>query len=261
MTAIPRIAAAAVALALAAAASPSAGLAKPKDVMHPCPVVVELYTSQGCSNCPPADALLEELDLRPDVIGLSLHIDYWDYLGWKDGFALPQNARRQRAYAKAMDQSYVYTPQAVIDGHLQATGSKRGEVEAAIAAAKEMATVGLRSRWEDPGTVLVELPEAGADTVGPGFARGAALFLLGVDDAHEVPVARGENAGKTLRYAKVVRSFERLGDWNGMAATVRIDADSLRRAGRDRAVLLVQAPGMGRIIGAIEIDLDEVPGG
>lgn len=265
MTRLRRIAAAAaLAFALAAPAllSPAAippAWAKPKDVMHPCPVVVELYTSQGCNTCPPADALLEALDERADVIGLSLHIDYWDYLGWKDAFALPQNAPRQRAYARTMAQSYVYTPQAVIDGYQQATGSHRDALEAAILAAKEMATVGLRSRWEGPETVLVELPASGSETVGPALARGAALLLLGVDDLHEVPVERGENAGKTLRYSNVVRSFDRIGEWDGMAGTLRIDAGRLRAAGRDKAVLLIQAPEMGRIIGAIEIDLDEAP--
>lgn len=224
-----------------------------------CPVVVELFTSQGCNTCPPADALLEVIDSRPDVIGLALHIDYWDYLGWKDSFALPQNARRQRAYAKAMSQTFVYTPQAIVDGLEQVTGSNRKALEAAIDAASRLPSVGLTSTWDGTERVILELRPAGPETVPPALARGAAVWLLGVDDLHEVKVKRGENAGRTLRYTNVVHSLERLGEWDGEAASLPVELGALRAAGRDKAVVLLQAPRMGRMIGATEIRLDQAP--
>jgi len=227
---------------------------------RPCPVVVELFTSQGCNTCPPADALLEVIDRRPDVIGLALHIDYWDYLGWKDSFALPQNARRQRAYAKAMSQTFVYTPQAVVDGQDQVTGSDRKALEAAIEAAKKMTTLGLSTAWDGPDTVVLDLPSADRDTVMPALARGASIWLYGVDDLHEVTVERGENAGRKLRYTNVVHSLDRLGEWDGEAGELRVDLGRLRAAGRDKAVVAIQAPRMGRMIGAAEIRLNDAPG-
>ena len=252
--------AALVTAALLPVAPAAAGAGQPKDVMHPCPVQVELYTSQGCNTCPPADVLLEQLDAREDVIGIAFHVDYWDYLGWKDSFALGGNAPRQRAYAKAMEQSYVYTPQAVVDGLDHFNGSDKRAIDKAIDGAKMMATVALKTSWDGRDRIHVDLPESGSQTVGPGLARGAAIWLAGVDGAQDVPITRGENAGKTLRYTNIVRSMERLGEWDGMAARVTIDAGALRSAGREKAVVMVQAPEMGRIIGAAEIRLDSAPG-
>ncbi len=249
-----------LAAALLSAAPLQAGAGQPKDVMHPCPVLLELYTSQGCNTCPPADVLLEQIEKRDDVIGIAFHVDYWDYLGWQDTLALQQNAPRQRAYAKAMGASYVYTPQMVVDGLGHFNGSDKRAIDRAIDDAKMMATVALTPTWQGRDRLVVDLPESGSETVGPALARGASIWLAGIDDAREVPIARGENAGKTLRYTNIVRSLERLGEWDGMAARVPVDAGALRAAGRDRAVLIVQAPEMGRIIGAVEVRLDSAPG-
>jgi hypothetical protein len=113
------------------------------------PVVVELFTSQGCSSCPPADALLDELAGRPGVVALSLHVDYWDYIGWKDPYASPMNTARQQRYAEALNLRYVYTPQIVVDGRANVVGSHRAEVPRVSSSATKRrisACLGLISR-------------------------------------------------------------------------------------------------------------------
>lgn len=200
------------------------------------PIVVELFTSQGCSSCPPADALLAEIAQAPGVLALGFHVTYWDRLGWKDPYALPQSTERQRASRARFGLDYVYTPQMIVDGRLQAVGSDRAEVAAALRRARE--TVGvpvpLALSGGDGGLVL---------RAGAGEGRGTVL-LVGFDPEHVTPVRAGENGGRTLREVNVVRSVVEAGAWGGAAAEWRV----ARPAGARMAAVL-QAPD-GRVLGA-----------
>lgn len=203
------------------------------------PVVVELFTSQGCSSCPPADALLGELAKRDDVLPLAFHIDYWDRLGWKDPFSLPAATARQRAYAKSLGKSNVYTPQMMVNGTRDVIGSDRAKVTQAIADAPK-------------ATVPLGLSLAGKSlslAVGAGAGAGR-LWLVAYDSKHETQVRAGENAGRKLVNVNIVRAVEPLGDWTGEVLTLQ---PGLPVTGGNVAVLL-QAPN-GRILGAASIRL------
>jgi hypothetical protein len=209
------------------------------------PVVVELYTSQGCSSCPPADALLAELATRGDLIALGLHVDYWDYIGWEDPFALPANTARQRAYARRLDRRTVYTPQIVVDGTYDVIGSRPRAVANAIAMAAE-APPQVRPQLVADGLAL---PETALD--GP-----AAVWLFVYDAWHETAIGHGENAGRRLGYAHVVRRAEKLADWDGRALDLPLDLSGDRAAGRKGAAVVVHAPGetLGKIVGAAKVE-------
>jgi len=197
-------------------------------------LVVELFTSQSCSSCPPADDVLAELAAhRPDVLALSLHVTYWNRLGWRDPFSLTAATERQRRYAASLGHGEVYTPQLVVQGWRDVVGSNRGAVAAALAAAP-------------PLRVPVTL-EAGATEVAIGLGAGAAgaiPWLLGFDARHETRVAGGENGGRRLSHVQVVRSLQPLDAATGAGG--RIQAP--RPAGERVAVLLQAAD--GRLIGA-----------
>lgn len=202
------------------------------------PVVVELFTSQGCSSCPPADALLSTLADRPGVLALAFHVDYWNRLGWTDPFSGPWATARQTVYAAQIGADQVYTPQAVIDGRGDVVGSDRAAMEAAIAAARSDPSVPL-ALTSPSGSAL----QVSVDAAAPADA---VLWLVGFDDRHDTPVRRGENAGKTLIDRNVVRSLTRLDGW-APGGTVA----AARPAG-DRAAVLLQAAD-GRILGAARL--------
>ncbi len=172
-------------------------------------VVVELFTSQGCSSCPPADALLGKLSADPRLIALSLHVDYWDYLGWKDKFANPKFTARQKDYAHHARDKMVYTPQMVVMGGQRMVGSKAGEVQAAIGAA--LATV--------RPTQLVLIRKGDVLSISAAPVAGAKgpmrVQLVRFNPAENVVIERGENAGKTVTYHNVVTSWQVLGKWDG----------------------------------------------
>jgi hypothetical protein len=201
----------------------------------PRPVVIELFTSQGCSSCPPADRLLTELARsRPDVLPLAFHVTYWNALGWRDPYSLEAATARQRSYQALAG---VYTPQAVIDGSIDAVGSDEAAVRRALARAT-------------PATAIpLQASRAGAEiaiTAGPGGGRGT-LLLVGYDRSHTTPVGRGENAGATLTESNIVRSLTVLGAWTGAALSLHAPVPE----GEAFAVLL-QAPS-GQIIGAARV--------
>ena len=205
-------------------------------------VVVELFTSQSCDSCPPADALLRELRDRPNVLVLSWHVTYWNNLGWRDRFSLPEATERQRRYAGTLragryGNGQVYTPQAVVQGERDAVGSDRAAVLAAIrdAARGEGITPSLRAEAEG---LVAELPAA---------TGRATLWLVGFDREHVTPVASGENRGRTLAHANVVRGVRRVGQWEGAAQRLV----SARPPG-ERVALLVQGDD-GRILGAARV--------
>src|SRR5262249_2270648 len=157
------------------------------------PVVVELYTSQGCSSCPPADSYLGDLAKRRDILPLALHVDYWDYIGWKDQFASPSATQRPRAYGHVMPPRMVYPPRMIMDGPAEAVGTDRGKIESLIKEARARPKLPI-SFWED---------EAGKDWVevgeGPKPQGGeATVYIALYDGKHETTVKRGENAGETL---------------------------------------------------------------
>ena len=224
----------------------SADRARAEDMAPP--VVVELFTSQGCSSCPPADALLGDLAKRSDVLALGFHVDYWDYIGWKDPYASKLATKRQKQYAESFKLSFVYTPQMVIGGLTESVGSDRSAVEAAVEKAKARAgahpTLTLERRAD--GGLLVHV---GAAEV----KRPATVWLACFDRERSTPVPRGENAGSTLTNYHIVRHFESLGTWKGQAVDFSLGPDVVAEyAGKpeqDMAVL-VQTEGVGPILAA-----------
>jgi hypothetical protein len=207
------------------------------------PVVVELFTSEGCSSCPPADALLAELAARPEVLALSFHVDYWDRLGWKDPFSSTAATARQQRYAKLLGTGSVYTPQAVVDGSWQAIGSDREAIAKAIAAAAS-AGAGVPVRL----TVDHDRARIAVAAV-PGVA-GASVVLVGFDRRHVDAVRGGENDGRTLAHVDVVREIAALGSTDGRDRTIDAPITGWHA---DRLAVLVAA-GNGRILGAAVAD-------
>ena len=200
------------------------------------PVVVELFTSEGCSSCPPADAFLTDLARgRRDVLPLAFHVTYWNSLGWRDPYSLDAATSRQSQYGSRFGDGS-YTPEMVVDGQKGLVGSERGEAEAAIASAER----------QDRTAAPVHLIRQGGRvsiTVGAGSGSGR-ILLVGFDPEHRTAVGRGENSGRTLTESNIVRSIRSVGQWSGAALTLDEDAP----AGQEVAVLM-EAPG-GAIIGA-----------
>lgn len=175
--------------------------------------VIELFTSQGCSSCPPADRLAGELAKDPSLLIVSLAVDYWDYLGWKDTLAIHGHTDRQRAYAHSRGDRNVYTPQAVINGVVHALGSDQAAIEKAIAKTRRDAaplTLPVKLTVAD-GKVTVNVPAA---KDGPASGE---VWLCPITSKVPVAIGRGENHGHTLTYYNVVRRWVKLGDWNGKA--------------------------------------------
>jgi len=207
------------------------------------PVVVELYTSQGCSSCPPADELLGRLAKRDDVIALSLHVDYWDYIGWKDVFASPQYSDRQRAYARAAGKRMVYTPQMVIDGQDLVVGTKPNEVSDLIKA---------HTSTQDQVRLTVtrngDQIEITAEPLAKGLGKMVVQMVRFVD-GQSVQIKRGENAGRKLAYHNVVTEWSVLKGWNGSAPLTL----SANIPGDDECVIIVKAANHGSILAAARV--------
>ena len=200
--------------------------------------VVELFTSQGCSSCPPADKIIGELAKDPSIIALSMPIDYWDYLGWKDTLADARFSARQKAYSRVRGDREVYTPQAVINGSAHVIGSDRAGIESAI---------GETSKTEGVMSVPVTMTQAGpqltvsvaASNKGPAAAHGE-VWICSISKAVPISISRGENHGRELTYYNVVRNLVKLGDWNGSAGSWTVPLDSVVHDGVDAAVVYVQ---------------------
>lgn len=217
------------------------------------PTLVELFTSQGCSSCPPAEAYLIELAERDDLITLSMHVSYWDYIGWKDPFASEATTGRQRAYRKRISRGVMFTPQIVIDGTLAVVGSNRGAVDRAIAKAQAstMPRLAIGLALGNDESLQITVP-------GAEFYGGATVWLARYDDEHVTYVEHGENAGRTLRNINVVREFRKIGSWNGQPLDLRLPASALTagEGGRDGCVIIVQDKGFGRVLGARKMVLN-----
>jgi hypothetical protein len=207
------------------------------------PVVVELFTSQGCSSCPPADALLERLAQRDDVLPLALHVDYWDYIGWADSFARPEHTKRQKAYAHLAGSRTIYTPQMIIDGVEQIVGARPMEVaDAVMRHLEHQQEIDLDVSREGAALRILAAP--------PEQSHGKMLVqLVRYMPKRTVAIERGENAGKTLEYANIVTDWRVLGEWSGMDP-LEISADA---EGDDAAAVIIQQAETGRILGAANL--------
>ncbi|CDX13909.1 conserved exported hypothetical protein [Mesorhizobium sp. ORS 3324] len=203
--------------------------------------VVELFTSQGCSSCPPANANLIKVKDQPGVLALSFNVTYWDYLGWKDTFGRQEFTQRQVDYEPALGHDGPFTPQVVVNGAHDAVGARPGEIQQLIA--QSLTDKG--GPRQGPDVAL----SGGKVSIGAGKAPGGAADVWLVRYRRgvvEVPVARGENTGRTLPHANVVYSLEKLGRWNGQATTLPLPKGG---DGFSTAVL-VQSPGGGPILAA-----------
>jgi hypothetical protein len=242
-----------------AAAVAGTALATPAFAGEP-RAVIELFTSQGCSSSPPADRLMGELAKDPSLVTMSLPVDYWDYLGWKDTLALQGHSNRERAYANARGDREVYTPQVVVNGVVHVLGSDKAAIEKAIAQTRRDAaplTLPVTVSVTD-GTVTVKVP-AGADNNN----NSGEVWLCPVTAKAQVAIGRGENSGHTMNYYNVVRRWVKLGDWHGQAQTYTLpvsnipDADfSLKDV--DHLAVVVQSGGAakpGLMLGAATASL------
>jgi hypothetical protein len=210
--------------------------------------VIELFTSQGCSSCPAADAVLGRLADRDDLIAISLPVDYWDYLGWKDTLAKPKFSERQKAYAKMLGDGMAYTPQAVVNGAIHVNGSDEHKVEGAIdKMAKAFAASNVPVRLSEVAGKLVV--EVGAAPQGVA-AKEATVWLAVIAKSVDVTITRGENKGKTVTYSNVVRDLLPIGTWSGKAMSVQLERHSFMHDGAERCAVLVQQGRAGPIVGA-----------
>ena len=215
------------------------------------PVVVELFTSQGCSSCPPADSYLLELAGREDVLALGFHVDYWDYIGWKDPYSSAEITQRQREYASIMGGRYVYTPQMVIHGSSEGVGSEKRSIEGKIAAARKLPRVDLGLAYDAAaGQVTLSVPASPTK-------ESHALWLVVYDEAQTTKILKGENAGRTIKYAHVVRGLKRLDDWQGEAREITLALADLRTdaAAPYACAVLLQSQETGRILGVANLEL------
>lgn len=206
-------------------------------------VVVELFTSQGCSSCPPADALLSDLAERDGVVPLALHVDYWDYIGWTDKFAQPAFTARQRAYARAINSRTIYTPQMIVGGSERVEGYRPMDVAELIQRHQAAASgVSLSLERSDDALRI-------AATAAHPFDRAATVALIRYRPEATVSILRGENAGRTLTYHNIVTSWKVLGTWDGRGA-LSLNA---RAEGGEPVVVIVQADGPGAILAAARL--------
>ena len=207
--------------------------------------VVELFTSQGCSSCPPADGYLAELAARDDVIALSLHVDYWDYLGWKDTFGRPENSERQSAYAAVRGDRKVYTPQMIVNGNEHFIGGNRTAIETAIESADLPVPVRLGRQDDTLAIEVGALPRPAP--------WDATIRLVLFTSFAEVAIGQGENSGAKMTYRHVVREIRPIGMWDGAAVSIALPLDEIMSEGTDGFAVLVQEElqsGPGAILGA-----------
>ena len=212
--------------------------------------VVELFTSQGCSSCPPADALMKSYIKQDGVLALSFNVDYWDNLGWKDTLASPKYSQRQRAYARTRGDGQVYTPQAVINGAAHAVGSDRAGIDAKIKATdskwKGLAVPLVAASRDD--SIMIAAPSADLARAVSGEAT---LWLVKFTPRVEVAIARGENSGRTVAYHNVVREFTAVGHWTNTATTAKLSRAELSGCTPGTCAILLQQGGTGAILGAV----------
>ncbi len=200
--------------------------------------VVELFTSQGCSSCPPADQIIGELAKDPSVIALSLPIDYWDYLGWKDTLADSRFSARQKAYSNMRGEREVYTPQVVVNGSAHVIGSDRARIESAIEDTKKADGV-----MSVPISMTLAGKQISISVAASGKGAAAAhgeVWICSISKAVPIAIGRGENRGREITYHNVVRNLLKVGDWNGSSGSWTVPLENISREGVDAAVVFVQ---------------------
>jgi hypothetical protein len=233
------------------------------------PVVLELYTSQGCSSCPPADALFAHLAQRDDVIALALHVDYWDYLGWKDAFARPRHTARQKAYAKAARSRTIFTPEMIVQGEDRVKGHDAAAISTEIAAHLRRAPraalsveregdairIDVAPAAHDPeapspiGSPALAAPSSGAVPASETAGAPADIHVVRFLPEEEVSIEGGENAGQTVTYHNIVTDWQTIGQWDGASS-----ADFVyRNAGDGPVAVIVQGARMGPILAAARV--------
>jgi hypothetical protein len=203
------------------------------------PLVVELFTSQGCSSCPPAEAYVGRLSTRPDVVALAFHVDYWDELGWRDRFGLAQSVQRQNVYARNLHHASVYTPQIVIDGRFDTVGADGDAVAKALAGQRQSA----------PLSVSLQDAELLVDVGAQPQSTGCDVLLVAYLRHALSAIGRGENAGRNLEEFNIVREVRTLGGWKGEPKAFRVPLSALPHDATDVAVL-IQPSGQGPMVGA-----------
>ena len=210
--------------------------------------VLELFTSQGCDTCPPADGVLANFAQRPDVVAISLPVDIWDYLGWKDTLASDKNSERQKAYAKARGDGAIYTPQVVVNGMMGVNGSDESAINDAIKETDEkLKTMRVPLRfWHERNAIVIEAGEAPAGTA----PKEATIWFAVVQKVAKVPVQQGENKGKTLTYTNIVRELLPVGTWNGKAMNLQLARNAVMRPETEACIVLLQQGKGGPILGA-----------
>jgi hypothetical protein len=224
--------------------SAMAGEAKPQ------PILVELYTSQGCSSCPQADVILGQVKGREDVVALSFNVDYWDYIGWRDTLARHENTLRQQAYEKVLPTHRVYTPQLVIDGIKDVVGNQRADVLDAIAK-RSSAVQGKRLHvaiTQSGGTIEVRIGALAG-------AKPATVWLAHTASARTVNIGSGENSGRVITYHNVVRGFSAVGKWSGEAVTLELPARAAPGETTDGVAVWVQSDNTGPVLGAAQLKI------
>ena len=218
-----------------------------EDVAHPNnPVVIELFTSQGCSSCPPADLLASRLAKDDSLLVITRPVTYWDRLGWKDTLAREGNTRLQRAYAdKGHEGSGVYTPQIVVNGGGGAVGSREGDIRSLV------------RRADRTGPRIVVVTDASGETMVTINGRSdymAGVSLIALSSSETVRIGRGENGGRTMHYVNVVKDERNLGSWHGKPMTFALSPENLKVRGADKYAIIVQRPGAGPIVAAKLLD-------
>ena len=229
------------------------GLAEPPQPGRPADAVIELFTSQGCSSCPPADQLLGELAERPGIVALSYSVDYWNYLGWRDTLSSASNSERQREYARARGDGRVYTPQVVVDGIIHVNGSDENAIKQAMRdSSRRLANVKVPvSMRADGSTLVIDVAAAPEQS----YTRAATVWLAVAKEKETVAITRGENRGRNLSYHHPVRELSPVGMWKGEAMTLRLPLKDLKAMGGDCLMALLQVEDAGPILGAAEYEL------
>jgi hypothetical protein len=213
------------------------------DERHWC--VVELFTSQGCNSCPPADAYMQELVKTPGVLGLSFNVDYWDYLGWRDTLGSAEHSQRQYDYAKSRGDMDVYTPQMVVDGRSHYVGSNKGAVGQAVKRSLSLTP----SRWV-PVAVAETTKEIDIDVAGAADMPEANLWLMSIAPRIDVKIEKGENSGSTISYINVVRKLVPAGMWHGEPIRITLPKSAILGPDCKGCVALLQSGHVGPILGA-----------
>ena len=207
------------------------------------PILVELYTSQGCSSCPPADEFMVELVKSPDVIALSLHVDYWDYIGWRDTFGSPQYTQRQKAYAKAVGSRMIYTPQMIVGGLDRVEGNDPAQVRQAIRRHQALVSPVRLTVTRDGDRILIK---AEAD---PPLSKPARIQVIRYIPEATVAIGRGENEGREVTYSNIVTDWHSVADWPGSEPLEM----TVAATGPNPVVVIVQTEGPADVLAATQL--------